>query len=392
MPFMEPMAIKASTGVKPDLDYLAYDRLAYLMDGLLEHNPNTLTELLNEALFIVNQGSSDIWVHPVSMEIKKSPPGEHPPLVGIVDKFLNHIRKNKLDACNTFPDLDIEFYITRAPEMGEGWVRIHADYNKNKLRQSRSLTRQPVMLKFSLYNMGESEWIVNIPIFTLFKTLKFKQNGSMGYAHYVAMFKDDDEITTDNVLIYYGITTRHWLKRMREHMRDMNLGSNKLFHRTWRELVDNNRIQFYSSLEQVGRSFDEIMNWEERVVDQSMEDNTSLNMIPGGFKGLRFLHEHRLLGSRRPQTTEERNAALEQFERNSKRGPNLLLRAMWLNDEYALKIICGGEKRLSPDQVRRIRALGEQGKNFTDILKQTGARNVGQIKRVLDGESYSRVR
>jgi hypothetical protein len=35
-------------------------------------------------------------------------------------------------------------------------------------------------------------------------------------------------------------------------------------------------------------------HWEEDQVDIHMAAGNSLNMIPGGFKGNRFLHEHRL--------------------------------------------------------------------------------------------------
>ena len=35
------------------------------------------------------------------------------------------------------------------------------------------------------------------------------------------------------------------------------------------------------------------MDWEEWAVDEQMNAKTSLNMIPGGFKGMKFLHKHR---------------------------------------------------------------------------------------------------
>ena len=123
-----------------------------------------------------------------------------------------------------------------------------------------------------------------------------------------------------------------------------------------------------------------------------MAAGTSLNMIPGGFKGMRYLHEHRLTSSTRV-SIEERDKAIERFQSLHPRAgiPNLLISQLWNNPEYAEQVICGAEGRLSPDQVRRIRELNATGIPVEKIVDLVGAKNLLQVERVLSGVTYSRI-
>ena len=135
-----------------------------------------------------------------------------------------------------------------------------------------------------------------------------------------------------------------------------------------------------------------ILTFCSDLVDRNMEAGTSLNMIPGGFKGMRFLHEHRLTKSS-VVSLKERDRAIQEHQKLHPRAgiPNLLISELWKDDAWAEKVICGLANRLSKDQIRGIRVLGEQGLSPEEIAKQVGARNVLQVKRVLSGETYARI-
>lgn len=149
---------------------------------------------------------------------------------------------------------------------------------------------------------------------------------------------------------------------------------------------------FYSELVVLNHSYEEIMDWEEEIVDSYMQSGLSLNMIPGGFKGLRELHKLGLLSKKRPSLKERDNAVLT-LERASPRAgiPNPLLAELWKDDNYAQTIICGAQGRLSVDQIRRARDLHAMGLPIEKIAEIVVARNVDQIKRMLDGKTYSRI-
>lgn len=123
------------------------------------------------------------------------------------------------------------------------------------------------------------------------------------------------------------------------------------------------------------------------------ERGGSLNRIPGGFKGLKFLHEHRLLASLNA-TLEEREAAIALHAVINPRAgvPNLLISALRKDPDYAALVICGAEGRLSQGQVSEIRILAAQGIADEDIMTRVGARNILQVRRVAEGLTYARIK
>jgi hypothetical protein len=124
-----------------------------------------------------------------------------------------------------------------------------------------------------------------------------------------------------------------------------------------------------------------------------MAAGRSLNMIPGGFKGLRFLHEHRLTASVNISLEERESAILEYVRRGGVRPrvPNLLLAELWRDDQFYLKVLAGRDDVLVPAQVIAIRQLAAQGKGEQQIYEEVGARNLNQVRRVLTGKTYKRV-
>jgi hypothetical protein len=119
-----------------------------------------------------------------------------------------------------------------------------------------------------------------------------------------------------------------------------------------------------------------------------------LNMIPGGYEGLRYLHRIGALASREPVDVDRREELMSTILRDAKREskPNPLLAALWLDDDYAERIICGPEGRLKPKQINDARFLHALGKPVAEIRETVGAKDDGQILRLLRGKTYGRVR
>lgn len=188
-----------------------------------------------------------------------------------------------------------------------------------------------------------------------------------------------------------GITGRDWLLRLREHIGEIRRGSRKRFHTAWRESMGMNDVLFTSSLIDLNQTFEDAMNWEERNVDRVAYGPNGLNMIPGGFKGLKFLHKHRIT-DRINIPLEERDKAIADFVRgNPRKGiPNPFIAELWKDDEFYLKVIEARSNTLSQEQVKMIRELNELGRSVAEITKEVGALNEPQVKRVIEGKTYTR--
>lgn len=191
---------------------------------------------------------------------------------------------------------------------------------------------------------------------------------------------------------YVGITGRNWLLRFSEHIGEMHRGSRKKFHSAWRESLGLQNVLFISILKEVNLSFEDAMNWEEKYVDKISYGPQGLNMIPGGYKGLQYLHKLRVINHTNI-TLEERDAALERYIReNPRKGiPNPFISELWKDDEFYLKVIEARPNTLSPEQVRTIRELGKKGLQADKIVDEVEALNIIQVKNVLAGKTYRRI-
>jgi hypothetical protein len=199
------------------------------------------------------------------------------------------------------------------------------------------------------------------------------------------------EVTASDDYPYIGITRCNWLRRFSEHMGEMGRGSRKRFHRAWRESMGVPDVHFISHLVNINLTYQNAMDWEEYYVDRV--GSNRLNMIPGGFKGLKHLFEHRIT-DRTDITLEERDRAIAKYARqNPKKGiPNPFIAELWKDDEYYLKIIEARPKTLSPDQVRKIRELARMDWPVAKITGEVGALNDQQVKNVITGRTYSRIK
>jgi hypothetical protein len=243
-------------------------------------------------------------------------------------------------------------------------------------------------------------WKVIIPLQFLLKGWGDANEGHQGYIHTISQnmdtisglhdWKARREHDADEYL-YVGITGRNWLQRFTEHLGEMDRGSKRRFHMAWRESLGLDNVLFISYLQEVNLSFDEAMNWEEQKVEKVAYDSQGLNMIPGGFKGLKYLHKHRIIDKERI-TLEERDVALGRYLReNPRKGiPNPFISELWKDHDFYLRVIESRPKTLSPEQVRKIRELSKAGMGASEIVDEVEAINVIQVKNVLAGRTYKR--
>lgn len=188
---------------------------------------------------------------------------------------------------------------------------------------------------------------------------------------------------------YIGVTKRGWAKRYQEHRRSADVGSPYHFHRAIREWsgVAAETHQIISC----GLTSDEAMSLEEGLVDRLSLHPRGLNMIPGGLAGIRYLARQGFTVG--PKAWENRHVLLRQFATHCERSgrPNPLAAAQWCDPSYAERVICGGDDRLKPSQIRDARFLSSMGKTADQVAIEIGARNVTQVRRLLSGATYSRV-
>lgn len=254
--------------------------------------------------------------------------------------------------------------------------------------------------RIQLYEQNNTIWKVIVPLQFLLKGWGDANEGYQGYIHTITQnfdkktgftpWHDQIDGTLDSYN-YVGITGRNWLLLLTEHIGEICRGSRKSFHDTWRESMRLNNVNFCSHLWEVNLSYEEAMNWEEATVDKFSDDPNILNMIPGGFKGLRYLHKLGITEKTRLSLEERENAITEYARQNPRKGiPNPFMVQLWEDDEFYTKVIEARPKSLSRDQVRMIKKLHELGQGIPEITKKVGAINELQVKRVIEGKTYTR--
>jgi len=357
------------------MNYVDIDALSRLFGKVLPFSVEYFAQHIENTLVGINKGLP------------------RPEFAGAADILLANNRENKQGSWEFLKDLDFDIFGNYVPGnqfIGEKFEVSLLVNSKTKSKIDKKdwsvLYRLRMTDKFS----GTS-WDIDFPLQMIMKHYPHKTTGAyFGYCHSIALMDENNRAKDE--YFYVGITRRNWLTRMAEHFREVNSGSNKTFHRAWRNHIGRQDVIFTSQLVVDNHTFDEIMSWEEEMVDKNMNAGSSLNMIPGGHKGMRFLHKHRLTKS--PNVSlKERDRAIEAYQKMHPRAgiPNLLISELWKDDEWAAKAICSQANRLSQDQVRSIRVLGEEGLSPEVITTRIAARNVLQVKRVLHGETYKSV-
>ena len=190
------------------------------------------------------------------------------------------------------------------------------------------------------------------------------------------------------VLRYVGITKQRWQDRLSQHVSSARTGSRLVFHDAIRRNQDEVKVH---RLVLVGCSYEAALKEEEELVDEFTLYPKGLNMIPGGKAGFAYLAS---LGFR-PIGAKARDACLEQLvERDVIEGrPNPLCAARWASDQdYINRVICGHSSRLDLEQVRGIRMLNSFGKSVAEIASRLEISNTRQVREVVRGARYARVK
>ena len=256
---------------------------------------------------------------------------------------------------------------------------------------ARAESEQRVVLHISVKEGTGLTRTISVPLQALMVGYGDEAEGHQGYAHSIT-FMDPAGGVLDQVY-YIGVTSRNWLIRMEEHLAEIRGGSNKRFHAAWRAYAGDATVMLGSELIALNHTFQGIMAWEEEQVDAMMAAKKSLNMIPGGFKGMRLLHQHWLTDGVEISLEERDKAIAEYVRRVGVRAgvPNLFLAELWRDDEFYLKVLAGRSDVLTPGQVLAIRDLAAKGRTAQQIVEVVGARNVEQVQRVLQGKTYKRI-
>ena len=311
--------------------------------------------------------------------------------------LLYNIKKRKRPSFDLM-SLDVDFM--HIIEIANQKSRTSVQLRFRDAPNTRRKDDQRVVLHFWIKYPEGTQWLISLPLQSIMKGWGDVEEGYMGYSHSIALFDKEGKPLSEEAPnglpvhqhFYYRVTRRNWLKRMAEHFAEIKSGSNKTFHKVWREYQGRADVGLASELVLLNVSYENVMAWEELMVDECMDAGNSLNMIPGGFKGLKFLHEHRITHSK-DITLEERDKAIYEYAKQHPRlgVPNFLISELWKDDEYAANIICGSPGRLSVEQIRTIRNLHENGLPIEKILKMVGSNSVDQVKRVLAGKTYTRI-
>ncbi len=235
---------------------------------------------------------------------------------------------------------------------------------------------------------GDKRSLVSVPLGMLLKKVSPDVTGMYQvYSHQFVSDESGNLLPTD--LSYIGVTRRGWRTRWSEHVNAATKGSHYRFHAAIREHGDCQTMRH--SVIGCFKTEAEAMTLEESMVGFETLYPLGLNMIPGGYAGVAYLHK---IGAARGRVSpdDKQDIINRFFETASRRGiPNPLASVNWQNPEYAEKVICAGDDRLKPDQIRTARLLSGVGKTSHEIASEIGARNVAQVDRLLAGVTYSRV-
>lgn len=236
---------------------------------------------------------------------------------------------------------------------------------------------------------GERRVLITVPLPAILRTTRDISGQFQVYSH---CYTHDETGANIERSTYIGVTKRGWRTRWQEHARSAERGSRYRFHQAIRHWGERARTVTHSVIA-VGMSEADAMALEEKMVGFETLYPKGLNMIPGGYAGLKYLRQIGAAGSSERITPDDKQDIVNRFfETASRRGlPNPLAAANWCNPSYAEKVICAGDDRLKPDQIRNARFLASLGRSADDIVTEIGASNRPQIRRLLSGSTYSRV-
>lgn len=191
--------------------------------------------------------------------------------------------------------------------------------------------------------------------------------------------------TTFKEHAYYGITGRHWATRLNEHIQSAIKGSMCTVHRTLRDFYTESSPykEFRFILQPANRTKENIMLWEEESIKPNFGIPWCLNQIPGGYEGLRLLHKLGITSKYLIKNTEVDRAKEDFAQRINKE-------STYTNDTF-LKQVASQPSWLKENQVKLIRELNDLAYDPEEILKISGARNIGQVKNCINSKTFERL-
>jgi hypothetical protein len=202
------------------------------------------------------------------------------------------------------------------------------------------------------------------------------------YQHHLEMPDGDSQS-------YIGITRQcggMWGARYRQHLASSHAGSPYRFHRA----LSVGRVLTHDIIG-VNLSHESAMDHEENQVEKWSLYPKGLNMIPGGFAGLRWLAKHGCK-KRSPKDWENRASIIrDMIKTSSLEGrPNPLVAAMWRNDDFAANIITKNPNNFNMDNVNEVRFLDSLGKSAEEIALHLNC-HPRRVEMLVSGKTYSRV-
>ena len=108
---------------------------------------------------------------------------------------------------------------------------------------------------------------------------------------------------------------------------------------------------------------------------------------------MKFLHKLGFL-NRDKATIEERNLAAAKYlhQLPRQRNPAPWISDRWEKDEYYEQVVLSRSNTLNKDQVQQIRKFGEDGKFNSEIIARLSGASERQVRDVLSGKYYSRIK
>jgi len=251
-----------------------------------------------------------------------------------------------------------------------------------------------------------SRRVVSVPIQCILKHWGSIEKGYMIYEHNISAM-DNAEHQFESIS-YIGLTSRNWQTRYKEHQRDALTGSELLFHKSLAEAVNKDSIAqrgmgpfemarkgvcLLSELQYINLSYEEAMEIEERMVERSTLYPKGLNMVPGGFAGIKFLHKLGYLSKDRA-TVDDRDYAIAKYLSDTKIDKKAApwVQLNWQSDEFYESVIFNRNNTLNREQVLSIRKYGNDWGFSSEVISNLVGASIRQVKDVLSGKYYSRVR
>ena len=267
---------------------------------------------------------------------------------GLIDGLIEHNKKtiNK--------SLGVRRLISAPIDIAQGIYVTQGAINTQALERPE---KSPLLLHMIFEYEHHTSWKIILPLQYLLKGWGDANHGHQCYVHTIA--QNMPKVGTVQQLVqreadqsdnytYVGITGRNWLLRLSEHLREIHNGNRRTLYQAWRDNLGLSDVLYVSQLSEINTDYEDAMNWEEKFVDLIANGPNGLNMIPGGFKGLRYLHKLRI-ADRVKISVEERDMAVEEYiRRRPRKGiPNPFISKLWENDEHYLRVMKARPKILS---------------------------------------------